>query len=632
MKKSLILLFLFICLPELTKGQINLEVQVIPDSLKNNAYSVVRLDNSTFTWLNPETGDEQCTYIITILNEKGNDEANFMCYCDKFSDLKKFSGEIYDANGKLIRKIKKSELKFTEYFSGLASDSKTYYLKCNSPKYPFTVKYEWEVKHQKGIIGFPTFVPQSEFHQSIEKACYTINTPYGTDFKHKALNIHQEPKRSIYDKHIEYKWELENVTAIEQEPFGPSFTSVCPMLYVTPVDFSYDGTKGNMSTWESFGEWQYGLLSGRNILSEKLKQTVHELIRECKNDREKVKAIYEYLAKTTRYVSIQLGIGGLQPIPANEVCSAGFGDCKGLSNYMKAMLEEIGIQSCYTVISTRKRNLIKDFASANQMNHVILQVPLPQDTLWLECTNPQLPFGYIHSDIAGHEALLINKTGGKIHRLPTYPDSLNIENNQIDIDLSESGKISAKVNYKASLFQYESRIGFTKLPIKEQIDYLRRGIKLNQAKVSNLTITEDKNNMPSINISYDVDSEQYGNKTGNRLFIPVNTFREGFGKFNNKERKYDIFINYGYKDNDSLSITIPENFIVEALPKSVVLKKEYGAFYSSIIVHENKIIIKQSLLMKSGQYKATDYPAFIDFCKAVSNAYQSKIVLKKKTG
>ena len=75
---------------------------------------------------------------------------------------------------------------------------------------------------------------------------------------------------------------------------------------------------------------------------------------------------------------------------------------------MRAMLKEIGIPSNYTTISTINRRLQKDYASVGQMNHVILQVPLKNDTLWLECTNPQLPMGYVHEDIAGHDAIEVS--------------------------------------------------------------------------------------------------------------------------------------------------------------------------------------------------------------------------------
>ena len=150
-----------------------------------------------------------------------------------------------------------------------------------------------------------------------------------------------------------------------------------------------------MDNWQTYGAWQYQLLNGRDQIPPTLKEELQRRTANCNTTYEKIAAVYQYLASTTRYVSIQLGIGGLQPIAAADVHRTGFGDCKGLSNYMRAMLTELGIPSTYTVISTTSRRLLADFASANQNNHVILQVPLPNDTLWIECTNPTLPLGYV---------------------------------------------------------------------------------------------------------------------------------------------------------------------------------------------------------------------------------------------
>lgn len=47
---------------------------------------------------------------ITILNRKGLEAAYFFCGCDMFRSLQKFSGEILNATGQSVRKIKKSEL------------------------------------------------------------------------------------------------------------------------------------------------------------------------------------------------------------------------------------------------------------------------------------------------------------------------------------------------------------------------------------------------------------------------------------------------------------------------------------------------------------------------------------------
>ncbi len=73
---------------------------------------------------------------------------------------------------------------------------------------------------------------------------------------------------------------------------------------------------------------------------------------------------------------MQLGIGGYKPIAAEKVFSVNYGDCKALSNYMKAMLEVAGIKSNLVVIGNGMPSLNRNFASVNQANHMILCVPL----------------------------------------------------------------------------------------------------------------------------------------------------------------------------------------------------------------------------------------------------------------
>lgn len=629
-KINLIISLLLILISGIAKAQEPVNSQTIPDSLKANAYSVVRLNTIDYTYHNSNSAEQQNTYIVTVMNDKGNSAAYFICYCDKFKEMKNFSGELYDANGCLLRKIKQSEVKFTEYSSGLASDGKTYYYECNAPSYPYTVKYKWETKYQKGIIGFPVFSPVNEYNQSVEKASYSILLPTNIEFKHKAINIPD----SVYqiennNKGIKYSWSLNGIPALEKEPFSPDIQERIPAVYATPISFSFDGSEGNLSDWKTFGDWQYKLLENRGILPQERIEYFQNLVKDAATDQEKVKLIYDYLAQNTRYVSIQLGIGGLQPIEASKVCATGFGDCKGLTNYMSAILKALGIPSCYTVISTDNPNIIKDFASANQMNHVILQVPLPNDTLWLECTNMELPFGYIHNSIAGHNALLVKATGGEICRLPTYPDSLNIENNNIAITLSEDGNTSAKVTNESYLFQYEAKLSFTKLSPLEQTDYLRARVNLPQAQITDIRFKENKTSNPNICINYQMESKQYGNKTNNRLFLPVNAFRKGFGKLSNNKRKNNIFIRYGYKDVDKITITLPSNYTVEALPKPIFLKDDYGTFFSLVTIKDSVITITQNLQLNSGEYDVSKYPDFVRFCTAVDNGYHAKLVLKK---
>lgn len=622
------LVSIFMCLA--ANAQDKLTLSVIPDSLKQNAYSVVRLDDQEFKYLSDINGEQKSTTITTILESKGNDEANFICPCDQFEELRSFRGGIYDANGNLIRKIKQSDLKSTQYTSEFASDQKTYYYECDAPAYPFTVKYEWEIKYKRGLIAIPSFLAQSSYNQSVENAVYRFYAPDNVEFLYKPINMNVAPEIKSSKQGLYKEWKLTNIKVIENEPYTESISTLIPKLYIVPKNFVYDNTHGELSSWNTYGNWQYGLLKDRDILSDETKKRIADLTKDCKSDREKVKVLYDYLAKTTRYVSIQLGIGGLQPVPAQEVAKTGFADCKGLSNYMRAMLKELGISSTYTVISTVNPRLIKDFASPNQMNHVILQVPLKNETLWLECTNPEFPFGFVHSGIAGHDALLIKETGGEIYQLPTYKDSLNREGHKAVITLTDQGSATAKVTRESELFQYEDMFGFTKLSPTKQIDYLRERVQLPLVSVNNVSFKENKAALPSISVNYNVNCEKYGSKTGNRLFVPINIFRKGPSRLANKNRIHPIHINYGYMDSDTITLEIPQNYTVESLPKLPTIDKKFGKFNASISLNGNKILIINQLYLHSGEYNIKEYPEFSAFCKDVSNAYASKIILKKK--
>ena len=339
-----------------------------------NAYSIVQDATTEIICESTSSALRKESYTITILNEKGRDAAHFFCVCDKFTSLRKFSGEITDANGKVIRKIKKSDLQMSEYSSGLTSDDYTYYYECNLPRYPLTIKYEWEVKYKDGLICYPTFRPQKAYNQSVVNATYRLYTPAGNPARYRMVNMKAEVKQEVTSKgDILTEVSSGPMTAIEYEPFGLSFAERLPRIHFSPKLFTFDGTQGDMSSWQSYGIWQNSLLTGRDQLAEPIKLKLRELTAGCNTPREKVQAVYNYLAETTRYVSIQLGIGGLQPIAASDVCRAGFGDCKGLSNYTHAMLKELGIPSVYTVISTDNERLLPDFSSV-EMNHAILQI------------------------------------------------------------------------------------------------------------------------------------------------------------------------------------------------------------------------------------------------------------------
>ncbi|MBR0042140.1 MAG: transglutaminase family protein, partial [Bacteroides sp.] len=304
------------------------------DKWSPNSYSIIKETTTEVFCTSPTEYTSIEKRIISVTNERGKDAINFVVTCDKFREMKSFSGTIVDNQGNIIKKIKKNDLKKTEYSNEMASDDYYYYYDYIPIKYPITITYEWEMKIKKGYLSFPTFAPQQDYNQTVERAYYKLTTPKEiTPLIHLA-NI---PEGNISKKENQenntIEIELLNLQPVIEETYAPPIKERIPHAFIIPAKFHFDGSNGKQSSWTELGKWQYELLEGRDILPPALLEEVLKITADCTTPLEKVKAIYDFLGRTTRYVSIQLGIGGLQPASATDVYRTGFGDCKALTNY-----------------------------------------------------------------------------------------------------------------------------------------------------------------------------------------------------------------------------------------------------------------------------------------------------------
>ena len=566
--------------------------------------------------------------VTTILSEQGADLATFVCSCSKNDKLTGFKGVVSDGTGRVIRKLKESELQKTEYSPYLAIDDYKMYLDYTPPVYPITISYEWTIESRDNLIEFPRFCPQADYDISVKKASYRLKVPKDLSVRYALQQIDKEVKVSDLSASTQlFTLEVNDMPLIKQEAYSRPLRERMPMAWFAPTDFVYYGTRGSLRSWKDYGLWEYSLIQGQDVLPEALRRELHQLTDTMKTDREKVEALYKRLEKTTRYVAILLGIGGQKPASAASVNKSGYGDCKGLTNYLRAMLKEVGIASNYTTISTNNRRFLPDFASVGQMNHVILQVPLTNDTLWLECTNPELPMGYVHDDIAGHDAIEISEQGGRLVRLPVYADSTNLMHSAIAIDLTPEGAADLTIAQKYCNQQYEDHIPMMKMDEKDRQKLFQKMVHVPQAEFSGIDIREEGAKML---LSAQVKSRNYATQTGQRLFVPVCPIHQGYTVPNaSAEREEDIFLSTGYLDEDEITLTIPEGYVVETRPKNVQVDESFASFSFNIKVDGNTIRVHYRLLRRSGSFPKSLYPQLTAFYRTVRNAYSQKIVIKK---
>jgi len=606
-------------------------VMNIQAGLRENADAVVRSQEITFSVSAPDEAVFKEKRVVTLLNNKSGYNKLVLQY-SSFNKIGRIRGSIYDAHGNFLREIEKKETRDYSAINDFSiyEDSRVRYLEVYHDIFPYTIVFEYEIKY-RDLLFYRDWDIQ-DFNTSVEQASLTVVMPEEIKLCHKSLNTPLEPSILTEKDKRRYEWKVEKLPAIKSETYPPPACEILPQVMLSPSVFKADAYTGSMTSWKDFGAFQYTLAKGRDELSPALKTKVHELAAGLKTDAEKIAVLYRYLQQNTRYVSVQLGIGGWQPFDAVYVEKNRYGDCKALSNFMKALLREAGIVS-YTALVRAGDDppcLSEDFAT-NVFNHMILYIP-SQET-WLECTSSDLPPGYLGSFTADRNVLLVTEQGGQLARTPAYPPDENLAAGRTEISVSPSGE--ARITKKSALFgpvHEWYRHAANQLAPEDLKKEMQENNPLPQSYFTRLQVKPD-NNTPGTVVEYAMDVPQYGSKAGKRLFLPINPVN-AFTDVPpaNDKRIHPVIVRQGYIEQDTIVLNIPEGYSIESTPaESTVLTTEFGVFSSQNSRGEKALVLVRRLEMKPVRLPAGRYNDWRNFLRDVARADGMKVVLIQKT-
>jgi hypothetical protein len=606
----------------------------IPQELLTNSNAVFREDITTVEVVDLGKAKIYSKYAITILNEKADHYAEVALGYDKIHKITTLNACSFDKSGIPINTIKAKDIIDYSAYDGFSiySDNRTKRFDLRYPNYPYTI--EVEVAYDfNGFLTFPGWTPFSSFSVSSEKSSYQLISPSNYEIRYKEINMEPAAKVETVDGRKVISWNFGSFSALEREPRMPYFQEVIPRILAAPSTFTYEGYAGSISDWKSFGLFQLKLNEGRNQLTPEVTAKVKNMVNDQQTQAEKVATLYEYLQKNTRYVSIQLGIGGLQPFPASQVASTGYGDCKALSNYMKSMLDVLGVNSYYTIINggEGEPDIYTDFPSA-QFNHVILCVPNEQDTIWLECTSQKNPFGYQGQFTGDRDALVVNEKGGFIAHTTIYNQDNNRQDQYTNVVLNEAGFASVTFSSVCKGLQYENYEEVLEIGENEQKKWLYKRIDIPSFEITAFKFNHEKKPIPELNANVSANITRYGSASGKRLFFQPNVFN----KINSiaipqKERKYPLALRYPFIDTDTVSISIPQGYHLEFVPTPVSIESPYGRYTAQVIPSENGLLYIRTYSLVKGTFPPEQYMDFVKFINKVAEVDKSKLVLVKAT-
>lgn len=618
-------------------GDPKFPVSEIPDALKVGANAVIREHKLDFIIHSKNSASVRAHSVITILNEKAKRYAEEVIFYDKLSKVRSFTANLYDGTGKLVRKIKSNEIVDQSVYDGfsLFSDARLKYVDLKQGYYPYTVEFDYEIDYNY-LFYIPDFEILPSEKVSLVDASFTIQYPPGLAPRYKKIKVSEEPTKQDLPGNTEsLSWSFKNIPAMKFEPLGPYSHELLPQISLSPGIFEYDTYAGSMQTWDDLGKWIASLNRGRNVLPEETKQKIKSITEKLPTTEEKVKAVYEYLQSKTRYVSIQLGIGGYQPFEAAVVDKMGYGDCKALSNYMVSMLETINIKANYVLIyaDEEPQRIMTDFPNT-QFNHAIVAVPNEKDTIWLECTSQTKPFGFMGRFTGDRQALLITDEGAKVVNTIHYTAEQNVQSRLADVHLDITGDAKAKIVTTYSGIQYENDYLTSVLngQYDEQKKWIQKNTDIPSFDVTTFNFTNHKAKLPSARVSMELQIRKYGTPNGKRIFLTPNLMnKNSFIPEKIEQRKTPVVRRFTYTDLDTIRFHIPESIYPEFMPEAVKIVSRFGEYEASFKVEAGLLVYTRKLKMNKGEFAPETYNQLVDFYKSISKADNIKMVFLSKT-
>jgi hypothetical protein len=493
------------------------------------------------------------------------------------------------------------------------------------------VEYE-EEDDIDGLFHISAWMPQTGSSISVVNNRYIITAPRDYLVRYHARNGAPDPAIKEDGGKKTYTWQLSNMTAIPWEPVAPFLTDLTPVVYFAPSDFEIEGYKGNMNSWTDYGKFMNQLLAGKDVLPDDINVKVHQLTDQLSDPRQKVNVLYEFLQKNTRYISIQLGIGGWQPFDAKYVATKKYGDCKALSNYMVALLKEAGVPARYVEITSgyNATPLLDDFPSL-QGNHVVACVPLASDTVWLECTSQtELP-GFAGKFTGDRKAILIDKDGAHIVSTPRYTSTDNQQVRTVMGSIDAEGNLDAKINTRFTGLQMElPRALIYEVNAENRERYLNAALGLPTYRVVESKYEEEKSKVAAVKEYIHVTSPSYASITGKRIFLSPNLVNKTATKYaTDTARRYPVQLSDAWREMDSVVIVIPAGYHAESVPQDVSLNSPYGKYSCSVKVDGDKIYYRRMQEAWRGRFPAGDYASLVEFQDKVYKADRNRVVLVK---
>ena len=466
-----------------------------------------------------------------------------------------------------------------------------------------------------------------------------INIPYGIDAdviakNFKDLDLKLTKTNQTKSKSVRYVCQGYNLPAAltDRNILGP--THIYPYIIFVPKTYNAKEEKITMfNSLDGLYAWYHKLSEETDNKPSTLKPLVKKLTANKTSDIEKAKAIFYWVQDNIRYIAFEDGLAGFRPAACNDVFQKKYGDCKGMANLTKEMLQLAGIDGRLTWLGTNRLATDYTIPTLASDNHMICSATLNGKRYFMDPTEKYISFNDYAERIQGRPVLIENGKTYLIDTIPSFDETRNeirrvqklkVTGTHLKGTLNQQFKGEGKVEL---MRLYNNNLGNRKTKV---IDYLINRGDDNIKIVSHNKPNFSERDKPLI-ISSTVDITNKILKFDNDLYIEFDQFKSLQNSNIDTTRKSDINNHSKTHKVDIVEITLPTSYKVSHLPDNLNVFNNSFSLQITFKKVRGKIIYKKVMKILLPTMQHEDFKAWNDMTEKLNKSiYKNMIVLTKK--
>jgi hypothetical protein len=493
-------------------------------------------------------------------------------------------------------------------------------------KHRTQIRFTFPNLHEGSIIDFSYKATEKTrwtgwiFQRSIPTLWseYSFHASLLTDVPVLLGDIKPAESESKYDGHY-HRWVLKDIPALKDEPF-----MVSPQDRQAQIMFWPEGvTWGHVHAGAQEFIGYLPQTKGAKALREKALAITGALT----DSTEKIKALSTYVKTQVKWN----GVCDRVPESPLEVLEEKKGTAADINFLLACLLEAAGFKPVPTLLSTRDHGTFIDkYPDASQFDYLVYAVRLKRKDLFLDATEPLLPFDALPERCLNGKGFNMLYMGYRWLPVTSPAKDKTI----VTADLALTGDENLHGKLTVDRFGYDAFAARSQYQGTEKEKYFEHTLLQKSWTVAKKEVLQIEDVNTAVREQYELSIPNQVIVSDDKLYInPYVALREDANPFPEAVRIHPLDFPYQKEKILLCHITIPEGYEVESLPenKNITLPNNAAKCSFNISLDGNRLSVVSNLKVNETYFLPNEYVSLREFYTRIIAKQTEPIVLRKKS-